>query len=407
MKKLFLLFVIISFTFIYAQDLVDIIAPLHSYEFDGNHYNSTYCYDYPIRASALNTGNPLGMAIGQATVASGQMIPEFNVNPANLAMTKYNIVQVSGLFNQYNGVNHNSLSGISYIVSVPAYRGSMTFGGGVNREKDYNLYYQNDDILQRTTGGLYNWRFVGAFEVQKDIFLGGEFSMLSGSRNNDITFKNAPVDETQGYIENNKYFGVSGKIGLNYHAFPVVNIGISIDLPTLLGVDYSLRDYSTTLGTVDYSIISPAVLRAGFAVTLKIIDFYYSFDYANWQNMTISSSDLLQSDQDELNREIVNNFTITQSHHFGMAVHVPMVPLHFYFGYQYLPDVYLGLNSFSAGNLIPHELIDRFRSSFSWGASFFLKQGISLTASFETYHVFYGGVEEKPKNTNLSLAYFF
>ncbi|MDZ7820981.1 MAG: hypothetical protein U5N26_03710 [Candidatus Marinimicrobia bacterium] len=158
---------------------------------------------------------------------------------------------------------------------------------------------------------------------------------------------------------------------------------------------------------MDYTLRSPAVLRAGLALTLKIVDLYYAYDYANWQDLHVSSSDLSLIAQDELNREIVNNFNVTHSHHFGLGLHVPKLPLHFYAGYQYLPDVYQGLNGFSLGNLIPRELADRFRSSFSWGGTLFLKQGISLSASFETYRAFYNGKEETPKNSNLSLSYFF
>jgi len=181
-----------------------------------------------------------------------------------------------------------------------------------------------------------------------------------------------------------------------------------MDLPTLLGVDYSLREYAESgSGTLDYSLRSPAVLRAGLALTLKIVDLYYSYDYTNWQNLRLSSSDLSQSAQDELNREIVNNLNVTHAHHIGIGLHVPKVPLHFYAGYRYLPDLYQGLNGFSLGNIVPRELADRFRSSFSWGGTLFLKQGISISASFETYHAYYDGNTEKPKNTNLSMSYFF
>lgn len=408
MKKTILITLLLIFSIAGAQDLIDVIAPLHSYDFDNEHYNSPYPYGYPLRSSALNTGNPLSVAIGGASVASGQMTPELTVNPANLAMTKYNIVQVNGLFNRYNNVNQNSFSGASYIGSLPVYRGSLSFAAGVTREKDYHLYYQNDDVLQRSTGGLYNWRFAGAMELQKDVFVGGEISLLSGRRNNDVDFKTAPIGETQGFIESNRYFGARARVGINYHFLPVLNAGISVDLPTFLGVEYGIRLYDTIgESTADYTITSPAVYRAGLALTLKIVDFYYSMDYSNWQAMHIGSADLTQVAVDEINHEILNNFGPGFSHHFGTAVHVPLLPLHLYAGYQYLPDVYQGLNNFGLGNLVPRELADRFRSSFSWGASFFLKQGLSITAAFETYYIHYQEEDERPKNSTISLSYYF
>ncbi|MFA6618874.1 MAG: hypothetical protein WCT23_07395 [Candidatus Neomarinimicrobiota bacterium] len=392
--------------FAFAQDLPDVIAPFKSYNFDNQHFNSATGYDYPIRVSSLNKSGVLSTAIGNATVASGRMIPEFTLNPANLAMNKFSSIQVNGLFTNYNGMSKNSLGGISYLVSVPVYSGSMSFAAGVNKEKDFNQYYQNDDILQKSYGGIYSWHFNGAMEVQEDIYLGAEVSLLSGSRHNDIDFKD-PLNTTDGYIEENTYFGASAKIGLSYHPFSILNIGLSIDLPTVINDDYSLRTYQTSgSSSVEYSMSSPAVIRAGLSLNLRIVDLYYSYDYTNWQDMKFRSRDLMQTAVDELNREISNNLSTVGAHHLGMAFHVPMLPLHFYFGYQYLPDSYQGLNSLSLKKLIPKQLTDRFSSSTSWGASFFLKQGLSLSASFETYHLFYDEVE-KAKTTNLAISYFF
>ncbi len=407
MKKILLILMIGIFSFAFAQELVDVVSPFYSYNYDDLHFNGTYGYDYPLRSSSLQMDSPLGSAVGHATVASGQMIPEYTVNPANLGMTKYSSIQVNGLFNNYNGVNNNSLGGINYLVSVPVYSGSMNYAAGVSKVRDHNLYYQDDDIIQRAKGGLYNWHFAGAMEMQEDIFVGAEVSLLTGNKNNDVDFKD-PLSSADGFIEESTYFGATARVGLNYHVLPVLNIGFSMDLPSILDVDYSIRSYySSGSDNVNYDITSPPVYRAGFALTLRILDLYYSYDYTNWQGLKFTSKQMLQSAIDEINREISNNLSVVGSHHIGMALHVPLLPLHLYFGYQYLPDAYQGLNTFSLANIIPRELTDRFTSSFSWGASFFLKQGLSISVALETYHLFYNGVEEKPKSLNLSLAYFF
>ncbi len=393
--------------FAFSQELPDVLAPFYSYDLDNQHFSSPTGYTYPVRISSLDKGGPVSTAIGNATVASGQMVPEFTVNPANLGMTKFNSLQVNGLFTNYNGINKNSLGGLSYIISVPVYTGALNFAAGVNKTKDFSLYYQDDDILQRSSGGIYNWHFNGAMEVQEDIFVGAEVSLLSGERNNDLDFK----ANTDGYIEENSYFGAGAKIGLTYHPISILNLGVSIDLPTSIENEYSLRTYQdASSANVEYSMTSPAILRAGFAITLKIVDLYYSYDYTNWQDLKVRSSGnngLLQTRVDEINREITNNLSAVGSHHIGMALHVPMLPLHFYFGYQYLPDTYQGLSAFSLSNLVPNEIQDRFKSSTSWGASFFIKNGLSISASFETYHLFYDGEAEKAKTSNLSMSYFF
>ncbi|MBN2780950.1 MAG: hypothetical protein JXR21_03190, partial [Candidatus Marinimicrobia bacterium] len=128
MKKFLFVILAVAAALARGQELTDVIGPLYTFDMDDDHYNGAYGYTYPLRVSALNTASPLSAAIGNATVASGQMIPEFGVNPANLAMTKYSSVQVNGVFSRYNGVSRNSLGGISYIVPVQVYRGSLTFG---------------------------------------------------------------------------------------------------------------------------------------------------------------------------------------------------------------------------------------------------------------------------------------
>lgn len=409
MKTKFLPILVLSLLsiFVFAQDLPDVIAPFNSYNFDNQHFNSITGYDYPIRVSSINTNSAISSAIGNASVASGQMVPEFTVNPANLAMSKFSSIQVNGLFTNYNGMSKNSLGGISYISSVPVYSGSMSFAAGVNKVKDFSQYYQNDNILQKSSGGIYNWHFNGAMEVLEDIYLGAELSLLSGNRYNDVDFKD-PLNTSDGYIEENSYFGASAKIGLTYHPISILNVGVSMDLPTAISDEYSLRTYqSSSTHRVDYNMSSPSVIRAGFALTLRIVDLYYSYDYINWQDLKFRSNDLMQTYVDEINREISNNLSVVGSHHVGMALHVPLLPLHFYFGYQYLPDSYQGLNGFSLTKLIPTQLTDRFSSSTSWGASFFLKQGLSISASFETYHLYYDSEAEKAKTSNLSMSYFF
>jgi len=413
MKKFLILTLASLLGVAFAQELVDVISPFSNYNYVVQAENAGDI-EYNYRSSALNSYSALASAIGNATVASGQMVPQFTSNPANLAMTRYSSLHVSGLFNNYNGVNKNSLGGINYIVSVPVYSGSMTYSAGVQRIKDYNLYYQDDKILQRTNGGLYNWHIGGALEALEDIYVGADVSVLSGKKNNDMEFK-IPANPA-GYYEETSYFGATARVGVNYHILPILNVAASMDLPTIMDVDYAFRLYdSNSSQSINYDIKTPAVFRAGFAVTLKIVDLYYSYNYTNWQNTSVKSNEMLLTDLDDLNSDITGNLGVVGSHHIGMAFHVPLIPLHLYMGYQYLPDVHSGLNTFSLGNLIPNELNDDFTSSFSWGASFFLKQGISVSASFETYNSYFdktdNGIDdgdiEKPKSMNLSMAYYF
>jgi len=71
-----------------------------------------------------------------------------------------------------------------------------------------------------------------------------------------------------------------------------------------------------------------------------------------------------------INKDIMRRFDSTVSHHFGGAVHLPMLPLHIYGGYQILPIPYKDIYD------------DDKRQAVSAGFSFMMNQQFSLHGSW-------------------------
>lgn len=405
MKKTILLLGILLLSIASAQDLVDLVAPF-------TWYNETGTTTYPLNTNSASTQGQLSAAVAYATVATGQMIPEFTINPANMAMMRFGSFQVSGQFNSYGSSTKNTLNTLSFIKPVKVYQGNYVWGLSVDRERNFIQKYSDNDISQTAEGGITNWKYATAIEALEDIYIGAEIGLLTGSRENDIEYlSNSLISSigNGGYVENVSYVGLSTKLGLTYRPYKFLTVGASLDLPTPVSVSHDIREYNNNNSNFDYSVTKPVTYHAGFALTMKYFDIYYSTDLTNWNELSFSDASMLQSVEDGINREIEDILTNTVSQHIGAALHVPMLPLHLYGGYQYLPnaDAYSTSNLFSLANLNPTEAADKFRSSFSWGASFFMKNGLSITASFETQHIYENDELTKPKNNTLALTYFF
>ncbi|MDZ7820982.1 MAG: hypothetical protein U5N26_03715 [Candidatus Marinimicrobia bacterium] len=67
--------------------------------------------------------------------------------------------------------------------------------------------------------------------MQKNIYVGAEASLLTGSKYNDIAFKNALPDEIEGFMEDSKYVGLGARVGMTYHFLPVLNAVCPLTFP--------------------------------------------------------------------------------------------------------------------------------------------------------------------------------
>ncbi len=231
---------------------------------------------------------------------------------------------------------------LSFAFPFPTLRGSLVFGLSYHNTKDftgtvkfdgfnnsstsmiqnllstdipYDLYLTNDDnstifngqLNQSGTilnsGAIHNWTFSGAIEVSKNIFIGANLNIISGSfeSNNDYyeddTQNIYPDTTASGYPDTydfqSFYFNrilnwdLSGwdvKAGFLYQLNQYARIGATVQFPKTFTVKEKFNvDGSSTFGTgamyyldrskysdeVQYDIITPFSLGIGFSANYK------------------------------------------------------------------------------------------------------------------------------------------
>ncbi|MCF7810792.1 hypothetical protein K9N50_07355 [bacterium] len=329
----------------------------------------------------------LTTSIGNATVASGQIIPGRSSNPANLGLNRFSHLQMnfqnSNFQGQGVGSSSTELGGVYAVMPVRVYRGSLVFGAGIQKAIDFSNAFQTSGRQFAEEGGIYATEFGVSVEAAENLFIGGAFNYLKGS--DDLT-NTASVDNSHLKA---KYNGYNFSLGFLSRTTANVQIGASVQFPTHIGVQDKVITWQTGAPTEsvsqtwNYDLKRPMVFHTGFSLLYPLYSIFYEMEWTDWQDMEFSSDEYYDGDVAEINLEIKHDFRSTLTHHLGTAVHLPWLPLHLYGGYQYMPvpfkDVYDG---------------DK-RQSLSLGSSYLLNQQFSIHGSFSHYFWKYSGQAEK------------
>ena len=343
----------------------------------------------------FSSGNPLSSAIGHATVAAGQVIPDIGNNPANLGFHRFRNLSLGYSSGDFQGntspMSQDGVSNIQLIFPFPVYQGSLVAGFGYNREHEYAMTYSDENYELREEGNLHSYYTNLTFEYQKNLFIGLNLKLLRGYNDYIENY----YDTT--YLVQPVYHGFQMSIGVLQRVNPFLNIGFSIDFPELINIEESYTvsnpewheswDY-------EYSVNQAPVLHIGAAFFLSWFNLFYEAEYRNWSNLTFSSDmvDINGLDADiALNEEIEDALKPVLNHHFGTALHLPFLPLHLYGGFQLLPE--------------PHSTIVRTGTSF--GLSYMFQQQLSLNYSWQEQHWDYEGSKEQWSQSSLSLNLHF
>ncbi|MEA3500077.1 MAG: hypothetical protein U9R41_03535 [Candidatus Marinimicrobia bacterium] len=355
MKKI-LLTILLSFSFLFSQNYIDALTPF--YGFKGS--------------------QSIGVGVGNATVAGGQVIPEFTSNPANLGLQRFKTVELTYTSSEFNSGSNNlpqsSFGTFSLIYPIKVYRGSIVLATSLEKEKEFALSYQDvddygDAFKQRNEGKMKNWHFAVASEIAENLFVGADIIIPNGNIDISREYPNVSPD-TMGFAQNVDYNGISATIGMFQKISKNFNWGMSVDLPRKINIndDFTYND-GYDLGKIEYSSTRPLSIHLGASALFKYFNLFYEAEWTDWKNMEFSSDDLYSSDITDINEEIENYLSQTISHHFGGALHMPFLPLHLYGGYQILPE--------------PHS--DKTRNIISGGFSYLIKQQISIHGAYQRY----------------------
>lgn len=319
----------------------------------------------------------LATAIGNATVASGQVLPGFSSNPANIGLSRFGHVQVNFQNNRFEGPETTCSStapgGIFAILPVPVYRGGLAVSGGIQKMTDFTSGFKTVSGEVKETGGIYATEVGAAYEAAENFFIGGAFRYLKGS--NELLTSEPDTNS----LLNPTYEGYSFSVGFLNRTTPHLQFGAAVDLPTSIEVRDKLTEWTivnpraSTSDIWNYTLTRPLNFHAGFSLLYPLWSGFYELEWCDWSILEFDSDTYYEGDIAVINQEISNDFRQTFSQHFGAAVHLPWLPLHLYCGYQYLPAPY------------EESYVDDSRQSVSFGASYLLNQQFSLHSSISNY----------------------
>ncbi len=340
----------------------------------------------------------IGTAIGNATVAAGQLIPGATSNPANIGLSRFGHVQINFQNNSFSGpsVSHSSTvpGGIYAIVPVAVYQGGLAFSFGIQKEIDFSNGFLTNNGDANEGGGIYATEAGISYEAVKDFYLGGSLRLLRGS--NQLSTEGSDSSS----LLNPEYKGYYFTFGFLNRTSPNLNIGAAVDLPAAVDVDDKLTEWTVDRPddamsqTWNYTLKRPMVFRVGASLLYPLWSGFYELEWSDWSGLEFESSQYHKADVAIINNEITRDFKSGVTHHVGAAAHLPWAPVHLYAGYQYLPAPY--------GDAYK----DDRRQSVSGGASYLLNQQFSLHSSLTNYFWSYkNGAGNFDKESNQMIVF--
>ncbi|MFO7446941.1 MAG: hypothetical protein R6W90_11275 [Ignavibacteriaceae bacterium] len=372
--------------------------------------------------------NARALGMGNSYISLSDDASAAYFNPAGFGLLKR--LELSGGLSYTNYGNNTTFFGestdysnsqtrldrISFAFPFPTFRGSLVFGLSYHNTKDltgalkfngfnsgnnsliqdfnefsnipYDLYLTDDDFntiingnLQQSgsilsSGGINNWTFSGAVEVYRNVFVGANVNIISGSfeSNNDF-YEDDVANRYQGetapgepqtidfrtfYLNRVLDWDISGwdaKLGFLYQLFNNARFGLTIQFPKSYSINETFTvNGSSEFGTgrifplepadysdeVEYDIITPFELGAGFSINLKglilsaegtLIDYSQTeFDGAG--------SGLDAAFIAERNKEIKDNLTAVFNYNIGLEYTLPNIGLRVRGGFFVQPSPY-------------------------------------------------------------------
>lgn len=313
-----------------------------------------------------------------------------------------------------DNTTNTSLNRISFALPFPTYQGSLVFGLSYHKSTDltskikfdgfnngtnskiqsllgtdipYDLYLTDDnnntiingklnqsgDVLNQ--GGLNNWTFSGAIEVQRNFFVGGNLTIHTGSyeSNNDfyeddsrnnyqgVTAAGEPqtADFKTFYLNNLlkwEFGGWDFKLGGLYQFEDVARFGVTVQFPKKISIDeeFSVDGYSE-FGTgtsysldkskysdkVSYDINTPYEITGAVAVNLKGLILSGEVTLIDYSQLKFANPDGISSSYfADQNKKLKELFRAVLNYNFGFEYTVPNIGLRLRGGFINQPSAF-------------------------------------------------------------------
>ena len=357
--------------------------------------------------------NPAGFGLLKKMEFSGGLDYSNFSNDATLNSNGSAIGQSSN-----NTASSTTLDRVSFAFPFPTIRGSLVFGLSYQNTKDFNGALSFNGINQSSSfigflaanqpnltaqlhlssptnnyaseftplngslnqsgnilnsGGINNWTFSGAIEIYKNLFVGLNFDIISGSyeSNSDYyedasgnTFKGvvdttdpASVNFQTFYLNKLLKWDISGwdaKLGILYQFNRMSRFGLTIQFPKTFSIkesftvngysqfanqryDLNQQDFSDN---VQYDIVTPFEIGSGFSFRLILSAQGTLIDYS--QLKFDNPDGIAAVDIADLNKAIKNDLTAVVDYNVGAEYTIPAVGLRVRAGYFVQPSAYKG-----------------------------------------------------------------
>ncbi|MBK8945838.1 MAG: hypothetical protein IPM32_11295 [Ignavibacteriae bacterium] len=419
------------------------------------------------------------LAFGNSSIASFGNFSSALINPAGLATIKKSLLNFGINTNSFknNGVMFNSSIGseksnnntnqFGLVFPLPTKKGSAVIAFGYNQANDYNAFVKfdgfnsgtnsmiqeltndNDDLAYELylsyptykpngdydgdetningrlnqsgsideQGSLNSWVMSGAFEISKNVFIGGTLNLLSGNykRNrsyweDDVNnFYNGYLDPQDSstfdfqsfYLNDIVDWEISGydfRLGLLYKMNEMLNFGATIKFPT----NYTISEVYSVYGEsefadagyyveypgneYEYGISSPMEISGGVSASLPFVNLNAGLKFIDYSQLEFTDG-FDDNDLDDKNAEIIEYLENVVNYNFGAEITLPYPAMKLRGGFIYHPSPFIGDVSdydkkyFTAGIGLPlsKNLIIDFAYLHGWWNNFGDNYGTNLS----------------------------
>jgi long-subunit fatty acid transport protein len=376
-----------------------------------------------------SSARALGM--GNSYIALSDDASASFFNPAGFGLLKR--LEFSGGFSYVNFNNNTSFfnteteysnsstrfSRVSFAFPFPTLRGSLVFGLAYHKNKDltsamkfdginpttsyvsYNTQFNDDNIFNLglsypvngndttlirgglnqfgdiiNSGDINNWTFSGAVEIYKNLFVGLNLNIISGSYENTFNYNeedlnnlyqgladpadNRTLDFLLLHIDKHIDWDISGwdaKMGILYQINPMLRIGTTVQFPKVFSIkenysDNFSSDFANTgfaldpySDEVEYDIVTPYEFGFGFALNVKGLIFSAEgtlTDYSQSEFDDLAGFEDPAKTKSDLNRDIKDQLAAAINYNLGLEYTIPQVGLRLRGGFLVQPSPYEG-----------------------------------------------------------------
>ena len=363
--------------------------------------------------------NPAGFGLLKKMEFSGGLGYSNFSNDATLNSNSSAIGQSSN-----NTASSTTLDRVSFAFPFPTVRGSLVFGLSYQNTKDFNgalsfnglnpnssfigfLAANNPKLTAQlhlssptsnyaseftllngplnqsgnilNSGGINNWTLSGAIEIYKNLFVGLNVNIISGSfESNSDYYEDATANTFKGVVDTtdpasvnfqtfylNKLLkwditGWDAKLGILYQLNRMSRFGLTIQFPKTFSIKesftvngyskfanqrYDLNQQDFSYNDLQYDIVTPFEIGAGFSFNIiglilsaqgTLID-YSQLKFDNPDGIILTSADIA-----DLNKRIKNDLTAAVNYNFGAEYTIPAVGLRVRAGFFVQPSAYKG-----------------------------------------------------------------